>query len=577
MTFRLLGPLEVRVGSAPVRIASPKQQTTLAMLLVHAGRAVTVPELTAEVWDANPPPSAVGNLRSYIMQLRRQLASAGEWLRTSRLGYLLQADENELDLLRFRSECTRARESVAGGDLLTADQAFGNALALWRGRAVEDVHAGPKLRAAAEQLTEQRLAAALDHADVRLALGRHAAVVRSLRELAEQYPLRERVHRQLMLALYRHGDVAGALEVFARVRDALAERLHLDPGPDLVWCQQAILRRDATLALAGPPGHERPRVSRPRQLIRPPHLFAGRAGEFATVERALRAPGPAMVLVHGPAGVGKSAFALRAAHGLARHFPDGQLYADLQGTSPELAQLAPAEVLRRFVRALGTPPERLPADVSGGHALFHSLLAGRRMLVVLDNATDAAQVTPMLPMTQGCAALITSRAPLPVANAVALDVLDEPDSLRLLSFTAGLERITAEPAAAVDIVRWCGRHPLALRIAGARLAARPDWTLARFAERLRPTRRRLDELRMDDLSVRSYFDVGYRRLGFAAARAFRGLGVRDVPAPALAQDLLGELGAAGLLTRFAAGRFHVHELSRLYAAELAAAARQVAV
>lgn len=568
LTFGLLGPLEVRAGQAPIRIAANKQRTVLAMLLVNAGTTVTMPALTAEVWGDDPPRSAALNLRSYVMQLRRQVA--GDSLVTSPAGYLLKVGEHELDLLQFQSECARGRTAIARGDLRTADQALGNALGLWRGRAVEDIASGPKLRAAAEQLTEQHLAAAEDHADVQLALGKHAAVARTFRGLAEQYPLRESIRSRLMLALYRSGDVAGALDVYDRVRGALAEKLNLAPGPDLVRRHLEILRRDPALIA---PVRARRQPLRPRQLPRPPSLLVGRAAELAEVAAATRS---GTAVVHGLCGAGKSALALHAAHAVKQHYPDGQLYADLLGG------LAPFEILHRFLRALGVPPDDLSTGLSEAQAQYRSLLAGRRILVVLDNATDSAQVKPLLPAESGCAAIVTSGGPMPDLSsaAVAVDCLDESQALQLLSETAGPQRIQAEPEAARAIAKWCGRHPLALRIAGARLAARPDWSLARLEQRLRPRQRRLDELRMDDLSIRTSFATRYQLLRSAAAQAFRRISTIDAPdfgirqavsvlsaQPARARELLTELTASGLLMPVGAGRFRMPELLRLYASD----------
>ena len=338
---------------------------------------------------------------------------------------------------------------------------------------------------------------------------------------------------------------------------------------------------------------ERPR---PRQLPREPVAFVGRSAELARMLTVLcggsePGAGPRVLALHGLGGVGKSALALRAAYAVIDRYADGQLYVDLQGSSPGLLPLRPAEVLGRFLRALGVPHGEVPAAPAEAATQYQSLLADRRFLVVLDNAVDAAQVAPLLPAGGGCAALVTSRAALTTMDAapVAVDVFDEADSVRMLTLLAGRARVDAEAETAADIARWCGYHPLALRIAGARLAGRPDWSLTRFGERLRDQRRRLDELRAADLGVRSCFEVGYAALTSgsgratdAAARAFRLFGVLAVPEVSVghvaalldagldvAEDALDELTEARLIEPVGDGRFRMHDLLRLFAAELA--------
>ncbi|MFJ2031608.1 BTAD domain-containing putative transcriptional regulator [Streptosporangium sp. NPDC087985] len=637
MRFRLLGPLRIEAGGSPVRIAAPKQRTVLALLLARAGQVVPVRSLVTEVWDERPPRSAVANLRTYLMQLRRLLPPAAdpstERLVTSDAGYLLRVEPDEFDLSRFEALAARGRQALAGCDPGAAQDAYTRALALWRGVAAEDVPLGPTLREVVARLTDQYLSAVEEHTELQLTLGSPTAAVSGLRELIGRYPLRERLYCQLMVALYRCGDVTGALEAFGTARRVLADELGLDPGPELRRLHQAVLRRDADLLSPGgsPVGGDtavtvRPSVGgdtavtvrqsagRPRQLPREPAVFVGRSDELARMLAVLcggpepgvgpdaPAPygpggpepvaGPRVLALHGPGGVGKSTLTLRAAYAVADHYADGQLYADLQGASPGLLPLRPAEVLGRFLRALGVPHGDVPVAQAEAAAHYQSLLAGRRVLVVLDNAVDAAQVAPLLPAGGGCAALVTSRTALTTLDAVpiAVKVFDEPDSVRMLTLLAGQARVDAEAGAAADIARWCGYHPLALRIAAARLAGRPDWSLARFGERLRDQRRRLDELRVADLGIRSCFEVSYGTLtGGAdparaeAAHAFRLFGVLGVPEvsvelaaalldadPETAEAALDELTEVRLLEPVSDGRFRMHDLLRLFAAELAA-------
>lgn len=606
LRFRLLGPMRIEVDGSPVQITAPKQRTVLAMLLARAGHVVPVRSLVAEVWDERPPHSAVANLRTYLMQLRRLVPSADdpadERLVTTEAGYLLRVEPAEFDLSQFEALLGYGRQALARQDLGTAQDAYARALALWRGTAAEDVPLGPALREVIARLTDQYLSAVEEHTEIQLMLGGHTKAVRRLRELIGQHPLRERLYGQLMVALYRCGDVVGALDVFGMARRVLAEELGLDPGPDLRRLQQAVLRRDADLLSPDRPptggnnvvtGASDGRL-RPRQLPREPRVFVGRSTELARMLTVLRghpqAGGePPVLALHGPGGVGKSTLALRAAYAVADRYTDGQLYVDLQGSTPGLPPLEPAEVLGRFLRALGVPHGDIPAAPAEAATHYQSLLAGRRVLIVLDNAVDAAQVAPLVPASGGCAALVTSRAALTTMEAVrvAVEVLDEADSVRMLAQLAGQSRVTAEAEAAAGITRRCGYHPLALRIAGARLAARPDWSLERFGERLRSRQRRLDELQAADLAVRSCFEISYEMLRSgvsAAARAFRLFGVLDVPEvsvelaaalldvePKVAEAALDELTEVRLLEPVGDGRFRMHDLLRLFAAELAVA------
>lgn len=622
MEFRLLGPMRIQAGGSAVRITAPKQRTVLAMLLARAGHVVPIRSLVTEVWDDRPPRSAVANLRTYLAQLRKLLPPsadpAAERLVTSEAGYLLRVGPGEFDLFQFEELSGHGGRALARRDLGAALDAYSRALSLWEGMAAEDVPLGPTLREVVARLTDRYLGVVEEHTEIQLALGRYPAAVGRLREVVAQYPLRERLHGQLMVALYRSGDMVGALEAFAVARRVLAEELGIDPGPDLLRLHQAVLRRDASLLAPPPPAAPEPSPAAPgpllpgplppaagagcvqarcaggfgpRQLPLAPKVFVGRTAELARLRTVLTAApesgaGPAVLALHGPGGVGKSALALRAAHAVAHHYPDGQLYVDLQGSSPGLPALSPAEALGRFLRALGVAPEGVPAAPAEAAALYQSSLAGRRVLVVLDNAVGAAQVAPLLPAGGGCAVLVTSRAALTTVDAVpvAVGLLGEADCVRMLAALAGEARLAAEPEAAAEIARWCGGHPLALRIAGARLAARPDWSFARFGERLRDQRGRLDELQAAGLSLRSCFEVGYGTLTGAAQAVFRLFGVLEVPEMGVepvaamagtghkaAEAALDELAEARLLEPVGDGRFRVHDLLRLFAAELAAA------
>ncbi|MFI7637297.1 BTAD domain-containing putative transcriptional regulator [Nonomuraea sp. NPDC049400] len=588
MKFRLLGPLRVEDGGSPTVITAPKQRTVLAMLLARAGHVVPIRSLVAEVWDDQPPRSAVANLRTYLMRLRKLVPPAAdpavERLVTSDAGYLLRVEPEEFDLFQFEALSAHGRQALARRDLSAALDAYTRALALWQGMPAEDVPLGPTLREVVARLSDHYLSVVEEHAEIQLALGRYATVASRLREVIGQYPLRERLYGQLMVALYQSGDVVGALDAFGAARRVLADELGIDPGPDLRRLQQSILRRDSTLLSEEPVDDGRPR---PRQLPRAPTVFVGRSAELARIHTVLNADaGPPVLALHGPGGVGKSTLALKAAYRVADRYPDGHLYVDLQGSTPGLSPLRSAEVLGRFLRALGVPPGEVPAVPAEAAALYQSLLADRRVLVVLDNAVGAAQVAPLLPAGGGCAALVTSRTALTTLDAVpiAVELLDEEQSVRMLALLAGQGRVAAEAEAAAEIARWCCRHPLALRIAGARLAGRPDWSLASFNERLGNQQRRLDELQAADLRLRSCFEVGYATLTSTARTAFRLFGVLEVPEVGVeltaalvdadqkaAEAALDELVEARLIEPVGKSRFRMHDLLRLFAAELAAA------
>ncbi|MET7338845.1 BTAD domain-containing putative transcriptional regulator [Nonomuraea sp. NPDC005650] len=592
MKFRLLGPLRIEGADSPqggARINAPKQRTVLAMLLARAGHIVPIRALVAEVWDDQPPRSAVANLRTYLMQLRKLMPPAAdpavERLVTSDAGYLLRVEPEEFDLFQFEALSAHGRQAVGRRDLSTALDSYTRALALWQGMAAEDVPLGPTLREVVARLTDHYLNVVEEHTEIQLTLGRHATAAKRLREVIGQYPLRERLHGQLMVALYQSGDVVGALDAFGAARKVLADELGIDPGPDLRRLHQLILRRDSTLlSEEGPADDGRPR---PRQLPRAPSVFVGRSAELARIHAVLGGgAGSPVLALHGPGGIGKSALALKAAYGVTDRYPDGHLYVDLQGATPTLSPLRPDEVLGRFLRALGVPPGEVPAAPAEAAALYQSVLADRRVLVVLDNAVGAAQVAPLLPAGGGCAVLVTSRSALTTLDAVpvAVDQLDEEQSVRMLALLAGQARVAAEAEAAAEIARWCCRHPLALRIAGARLAGRPDWSLASFNERLSNQRRRLDELQAADLRVRSCFEVGYTTLTSPAKTAFRLFGVLEVPEVGVelvaaladadqktAEAALDELVEARLIEPVGESRFRMHDLLRLFAGELAAA------
>ncbi|MEV6398952.1 BTAD domain-containing putative transcriptional regulator [Streptomyces sp. NPDC051907] len=597
--------MEISTGTGAIHVAAGKQRTILAMLLTHTGHVVPVHKLVEEVWGDDPPHSAVPNLRTYVMQLRRLLSplddAAGARLTTSRSGYALRLADGEFDLVRFETLAARGREAAARQEFTEAADAFSRALALWRGSPLEDITLGPALRGATASLTEQYLSTVENYADVELSLGMGTVLVERLRQLARRYPLRERIHSQLMISLYRSGDTAAALAAFTDARTALRDELGLDPGPELSQTHAAILRRAPHLMPSGHVGEVGAARSRtfsdpPRQLPRESTVFVGRDLEITSAHSALRSTGrhtegAPVVVFHGSSGLGKSALALRTAHSVADRYPDGQLYVDLQGSRPRLEPPRPVDVLGRFLRALGMPRDSVPGTLAEAAAGYQSMLAGRRILIVADNASHAGQVMPLLPASSECAVLITSRSILPTLDAVRIAArpLNDADSLRMLAQSTGQRRVVADPAGAAEIVRWCEGNPLALSIVGARFAGRPDWSLSGFAQRLRDPARRLDELQIAELSLRCCLEVSYHDLlrgeegARHVARIFRRLSAVESPftaaraaeltgcGPSSAERALDELVAVGLLEPAAQGTYRMRSLVRLYAAELAAA------
>ncbi|MGQ0572978.1 MAG: ATP-binding protein, partial [Pseudonocardia sp.] len=456
---------------------------------------------------------------------------------------------------------------------------------LWRGEPFGEVSDVPVLHEAAQRLAERRLVALEDLYVAELAAGHAATIVPELAELAARHPLRERLQANLMTALYRAGRTAEALEVYRRTRAAMVEELGLEPGPELRRVEQGILTGELP-----EPSAARPGAGGPAELPAGILDFVGRTDHVKVVLDRLGDPDGTVAVISGKAGVGKTALAVHVAHRLRERFPDGQLYVDLRGAGAR--PLDAAEVLSRFLRALGVGGSAVPDDVDERAALYRSRLAGRRVLVVLDNAAGESQVRPLVPGEPGCGVLVTSRARLwglETARPLDLDVLDGTQAVELLAAAAGAPRVVAEPDAAEQIVRLCGYLPLAVRIAGARLAARPHWSLSRLAADLDDERLRLDRLRAGDLEVRASFALSHDALGAPARRAFALLGTLDAPdfpawtAAALldftqhaAEDLFDALVDAKLVDvagRDPVGqqRYRFHDLLRAYARELAAA------
>ncbi|GAA4203127.1 BTAD domain-containing putative transcriptional regulator [Streptosporangium oxazolinicum] len=524
MDFRLLGPVEVWSDGRQIPLGGAKPRTLLAALLLEAGRVVTVDRLIEAIWQDDPPPTARGVLQTYVATLRRAFVGAGlpQVIVSRRMGYTAEIPPDVLDRDVFERLVDRGRREARDGDHRAAADALRTALALWRGPALGDI-GDSYLRAEAARLEELRLTVTEERIAADLAAGREEGLIDELTELVAVHPVRERLRRALMVALYRAGRQVDALTVYQQAREVLIEELGIEPGPELREAHESILRCDATLL--GPA-----KVPVPRQLPSPPPDFTAREEEIATLRDHLTRPDAMPVcVIFGSGGMGKSALALRAAHELAPFYPDGQLHVELRGTteSPATAQ----EVLGRLLRDLapGVPP---PGTLEECAARYRSLLADRRKLVVLEDAATERQVRPLLPGAPGCGVIVTSRnrlAGLAGATVLDLGLLPEPAALRLFDQVAGPERIAADPEAALRIVRQCGGLPLALRVAGARLASRRQWSVARLADRLADEQRRLDELAVGDQEVRASIALSYDLLPPEARTALRRLGLLGLP------------------------------------------------
>lgn len=609
--FCLLGPLVVRRGGVVAAVRPGKQRAVLAALLLSAGRVVPVDELAEALWGAGPPPSARTSLQNYVMRLRKSLADAGlSRIRTEPGGYLISVEVGELDVERFESSLSAGRGSGRSGSWAAAAAQLRTALSLWRGQPLSDVPSGVLKLREVPRLAEMRWQALEARIDADLHLGNHAEVIVELRQLVAAEPLRERLHALLMTALYRDGQQAGALAAYRAARSALIGELGAEPGPELRELQQQVLAGDPALAaLPSPdangdsasagraagqqPGLETSSPEVPQQLPAAAAPFAGRAGEMAALGGLLdQAAGGTVVIsaITGTAGVGKTALAVRFAHQMAGRFPDGQLYVNLRGYDPG-QPVSAADALAGFLRALGVPGQHIPAEPDERAARYRSLLAGRRMLVLIDNAGSVEQVRPLLPGTAGCVAVVTSRDSLvglvarDGARRLDLNLLPLAESVGLLRALIG-GRADADPAAAEALAGQCARLPLALRVAAELAATRPGVPLASLVGELSDQRQRLDHLHAGGDSrtaVRSVFSWSYLHLEAAAARAFRllsqspGLELDPYTAAALtgspagqARRVLDQLARAHLIHAAGPDRYGMHDLLRIYACELAA-------
>lgn len=618
MEFRLLGTVSIDTLSGPLPLGPAKRRSLLAALLLRANTPVSISQLTDALWDDEPPLHARTVIQGHVSRLRALLTGADAEayeveLTTLGDAYLLRVPESLLDSQRFEELLMLAREQRSATDTVLM---LREALALWQGPALTGVFAGPPLQAAAHSLEESRLATVEQLASAYVRLGEHNRAAAVLRAEAVAHPMRESLAAALMTALYRSGRQSEALDRFHHTRRLLADELGVDPGRELADAYALILRGDpgdgpradeapgpvqlrparvaadvpapvvaavpALLAPSRAPAHPGVDPHTADLLPRAPRGFHGRLPELASLSRAAAGEAP-ICLVTGPTGIGKTALAVQWAHRNVAAFPDGRLFADLRGFS-DTGEPEPLEILREFLLALGVAPRRVPESVPAASALFRSMTARRRLLVVLDNARDSAQLRPLLPGGTDCVTVVTSRHRLEgiiasdAARPVPLDILGPQDGVALLAGVLGEERVLAEPVAARRLADLCGGLPLALRVTAARLAGRPGRTLAGTAAELADEQSRLAYLEGEDTGVSAALRLTVQQLPPEAVHHFARLGHHPGghfdpytaaalagSDPVTAATALERLGAAHLVTESAPGRWVLHDLVRLYA------------
>ncbi len=605
MLFHVLGPFEVRAEDRVLQLGGAQIRTLLALLTANAGRVVGVGALVEALWGMDAPPDAHRTVRTYVSRLRRSLAPA-DLIGTHPAGYLLRLAPDRLDAATFERLVATGREALARSRPADAAERLSAALSLWRGDAYGEFAGNPMLRPEAARLNTLRLGATEDRIAAELATGANGPLTDELVALTERHPGHSRLWELLMTALYRAGRQADALEAFGRARSVLAERFGLDPSPRLVETHRQVLDNDVRLLGPEPSVRTRPAPREAGRNDLPGDIadFAGRRDEvdqLLAARTSVLATAPTAVVIEaidGMAGVGKTALAVHAAHRLAEHYPDGCLFIDLHGHTSKKRAVTPISALDTLLRALGVPPRDIPDEPEATAALWRAELATRSVLVVLDNAADAAQVRPLLPGTARSLVLITARRrllDLEGAQLLSLDVLPEADAIALFTGIVGASRSAAEAETIRDVVGHCGRLPLAIRIAAARLRARPAWTVHHLADRLGKARAPLTELAAGDRSVAAAFAVSYDHLAAASSRMFRLLGLHRGPdldaatAAAIAgvdrpeaERLLEGLVDEHLLEQPVAGRYRFHDLIRQHAHAVALteesdAARQAAL
>jgi len=607
IAVRVLGPVQARATGGWLT-APPQQRLLLALLALQASHVIPVGELIDAIWPETPPASARASIQVMVTRLRQILAgSPGGVIERCGDGYRLAIVPNSIDVQQFRLLVRAARDAP---EAVAAVGAFDQALALWRGPALADVPVTARIEAIRFALAEERLSAMQDRISALLDIGRDRQAAEELTALLAAHPLAERLAGALMVALYRCGRQADALQVFRDLRGRLSAELAIEPGRELQSLHQQILAGDvvppATTGLLIRPV-ELPRGAQelaaaaadshavPRQLPTGVAHFTGRTAQLRVLDSLLERVGSAdgsvaIAAISGTAGVGKTTLAVHWAHQVADRFPDGQLYVNLRAFSPARGPRKAADAIRGFLDALDVPRERRPTGVEAQAALYRTVLASKRMLVVLDNAGDEDQVRPLLPGADGCLVLITSRrrlaglAACEGAMLLTLDVMSEPEALDLLAGRLGAALTSIEPDTVSQLATLCGRLPLALSVAAVRAAQSPKLDLAALTAQMRDIPGRLDVLDAGERasSVRAVFSWSDKNLSQPAARMFRLLGVHPGPDIGLAaaaslaacdvvqaRRILAELVSAHVLTEHAGGRWSCPDLLRAYASEQA--------
>ncbi|GAB3823492.1 AfsR/SARP family transcriptional regulator [Dactylosporangium cerinum] len=617
-------------GGRRIELGGSRQQIVLASLLLEANRVVPIARLIDAVYGDDVPSTARAQTQICVSSLRRLFALHGrpEAIITRSKGYVLEVQQGTLDLHQHDELVANARRARDVGRPEEAVQHYRAALQLWRGSALEDIDSA-LVRNAVGRLNERRITVAEACIELELSLGQHRDVVAELTDLVAEHPLRERLRGQLMLALYRSGRQAEALEVYRSARQTMIEELGLEPNEWLQRLEHGILTSDATLQLSapfpavvpvGPPAPREPvevapleprtpAPPPPPQAVDAPNMlptdigdFTGRSSHVDAIQQQCvmaqdepdRLAVPVIVMVGKP-GVGKTTLAVHVAHRVSGDFADGQLFANLHGRGSQ--RVGPMQLLERFLRTLGVPGNAMPDGLDERAEMYRDLLSNRRVLIVLDNVDSEGQVLPLLPGTPLSVVMITSQnrlSGIPGAVHVEVGVFDSRQSIELLSRIVGIGRVRNEANAALDLAELCGHLPLALRIAGARLAARPQWTLEQLVDRLTNETRRLDELKHGGMGIRASISLAYDAVDEAAKRLFRRLAVVDLPvfsgwvSAALldlplheAQDLLDSLADAQLVEITDGGlglhsQYRFHDLIRVFARERLAVEESVA-
>ncbi|MBR7836814.1 tetratricopeptide repeat protein [Actinospica durhamensis] len=607
MRFNLLGPVTVDVDGDEIVLPAGIPRAVLVVLLLSANRVVSAEQLAEALWGEQRPAAAGAGLRNHVVRLRRQLgAQAAARLHTVAPGYRIEISPGELDEDVFLEGCRAGREQVGTGDFTAAHQSLTAALRLWRGDPLADAPPHLEVAARIHQLQEARLAAWQDRIEADLHLGRDQELVSELRGLIQVHPLREALHGQLMLALYRAGRQAEALDAYQDLRRLLVDELGVEPSAPLELLNRRILSADAELeapvrdveptrSADASSGFAHGTVAQPVRTLPPDtRVFTGRTREcealLALARDASQCPGTVVIsAIDGMAGIGKSALAIHAAHRMSADFPDGQLFIDLHGHTAGLEPMTAGEALDRLLRALRVSPQLIPKGLEGRAELYRDRLAGTKTLIVLDNAFATAQVRPLLPGTPGCLVVVTSRrrlTGLDDAHSLAVDVLSETEAITLLRAVAGPGRLPDDDPALAELVGLCGNLPLAVRIIAAQLRHHRALSVADLVRRLREEPGGLDRFRDEDRDLAAVFDLSYTALPAAAQCMFRFLG--QVPGsdfdghtaaalagvePRTAERLLESLLDHNLLIQHLPGRYRFHDLIRVYARELMADAR----